>query len=99
MLFYDTCLFITKDGDKNFGIARLQTDNTLNVGTEAFMKKKKTEIIEAQFKAKNQTILETDISEDFNGYYMTIKADFIMVVQKNQAEKLALVDIKDNVKK
>ena len=30
---------------------------------------------------------------------MTIKAESIMVMKKNQAEKLVLVDIKDNAKK
>ena len=84
---YDTSLFITKDGSKNFDIIGLQINNTLNVRTEAFMKKKETEIIEAKFKAKTQTILETGASRDFNGCRITIKAKSIIVVQKNQAEK------------
>ena len=66
---------------------------------EAFMKKKETEIIKAKFKAKTQTILQTGASRDFNGYRMTIKAEFIMVVQKNQVEKLVFIDIKDKAKK
>ena len=86
-------------GGENFDIPGLQTDDTLNVGTEAFMKKEETEIIEAKFKAKNQTILKTSASGDFNAYYMTIKAKSIMVMQKNQAEKFGLVDIQDNAKK
>ena len=49
---YDTCLFITKNGGENFGIARLQIDDTLNVETEAFTKKEETEIMKAKFKAK-----------------------------------------------
>lgn len=51
--YYNICLFITKNGSKNFGITRLQTNNTFNIGTEAFMKKEEKEIIEAKFKAKN----------------------------------------------
>ena len=31
MLFYYICLFITKVGNKNFSIAKLQTDNILNI--------------------------------------------------------------------
>ena len=96
---YDACLLITKDGDENFGIAGLQTDNILNIGTEVFMKKKETEIMEAKFKAKTRTILETSASGDFDGCRMTIKTESIMVVQKNQAEKLVLVDINNNAKK
>lgn len=42
-------------------------DNTLNIKIEAFIKKEETKIIEAKFKAKTQTILETGRSEDFNG--------------------------------
>ena len=80
---YNTCLLITKDGGENFGIAGLQTENTLNIGTEAFMKIEETEIVEAKFKAKTRTILETGASRDFNGYRMTIEAESIMVVQKN----------------
>lgn len=49
---YDICLFITKDSSEKCGIAELQIDNTLNVETKAFIKKKETEIIEAKFKAK-----------------------------------------------
>ncbi len=63
------------------------------------MKKEEKEIIKAKFKAKNQTILESGISGNYNGCHMTIGAKFIIVVQKNQAEKLVLVDIKDNTKK
>ena len=46
------------------------------------MKKEETEIMEAKFKAKIQTILETGSSRNFNGDCMTIKAESIMVVQK-----------------
>ncbi len=99
MSSYNACLLITKNGDENFGIAGLQTDNTLNIGTEAFIRKEEKEIIEAKFKAKNRTILETGVSGDFNGCRMTIGAESIMVVQKNQAEKLVLVDVKDNARK
>ena len=77
---YDTCLFIFKNGDKNFGIAGLQTNNILNIGTKAFIKKEEIEIMEAKFKAKTQTILETGASKDFNGCRMIIKAESIMIV-------------------
>ncbi len=66
---------------------------------EVFIKKEEKEIIEAKFKAKNQTILETGVSGDFNGCRITIRAESIMVVQKNQAEKLVLIEVKDNAKK
>ncbi len=99
MSLYDACLLITKDGGENFSIAGLQTNDTLNIGTEAFMKKEEKEILKAKFKAKIQTILETGVSGDFNSCQKTIKAESIIVVQNNQAEKLVLVDIKDKAKK
>ena len=44
------------------------------------MKKEKTEILKTIFKIKTQTILMIDISENFNGYHIIIKAEFIIVV-------------------
>ncbi len=85
MLPYDACLLITKDEGENFGITGLQTNDTLNVGTETFMKKKEKEILEAKFKAKTQRMLETGVSGDFNACRMTIEAESIIGVQKNQA--------------
>lgn len=99
MLPYNACLLITKDGGENFGITGLQTDDTLNIEAEIFMKKEEREIIEAKFKTKTPTILKTGASRDFNSCRRTIEAKSIMVVQKNQTEKLVLVDIKDNTKK
>lgn len=52
ILTYNTCLLITKDKDVNFGITKLQINNTFNIKIEAFINKKKTETIEAKFKAK-----------------------------------------------
>ena len=63
------------------------------------MKKEEIDIMKAKFKAKTWTILETGILGDFKGCYITIKAESIVVSQKNQPEKLALVDIKNNTKK
>ncbi len=83
MSFYDICLLITKDRGEKFSIAEIKTDNTLNMGMKAFMKKEEKEIIEATFKAKNQTILETGVSGDFNGCHIIIRADSITVIQKN----------------
>ena len=45
MSFYNTYLLIIKDVDKNFGIAKLQTNNILNNDTKIFMNKKEAKII------------------------------------------------------
>lgn len=52
MSFYDACLFITNNDEKNFAIVGLQTGNTFNIRSKRFMNKKETEIIETKFKAK-----------------------------------------------
>lgn len=78
--FYDTYLLITKDRDIYFGITWFQTNNTFNVGTKAFINKKEVKIVEVKFKAKSQTILEIDVSGDFNGYQIRIEAKSIIVM-------------------
>ena len=55
---YDICFLITKGGGKNFSIVGFQTDNTLNINTKVFIKKEETEVMEAKFKSKTQTILK-----------------------------------------
>lgn len=55
--------------------------------------------MKAKFNAKTRTILKTGTSRDFNNFYMIIKAEFIMVMQKNQTVKLVFVHIEDNTNK
>lgn len=80
MLFYNTCLLINIDSSENFGIARFQTNNILNVEIEAFIIKEEIEIIKAKFKAKIQIMLKTSISGNFNNYCIAIEDEFIMIV-------------------
>ena len=82
ILLYDICFFIIKNAGENFGIAGFQINNTLNIRTEIFIKKK-IKIMKANFNTKIQTILEIGISKNFHGYYITIKVESIMIVQKN----------------
>lgn len=51
---YDAYLFITKASSKNFEIARLQTNNTLNIEIKTFINKKKTKIIKVKFKLNHK---------------------------------------------
>lgn len=80
MSLYNICLIITKDKGKNFSIARLQTDNTMNIEIKACINKEEVKIIETKLIAKSQTILKTCVSEDFNDYCMIIKDESIMVI-------------------
>lgn len=47
------------------------------------MKKEKTKITKAKFKAKTQIMLGTGASENFNNFQMIIKFESIIVIQKN----------------
>lgn len=77
---YNICLLITKDKGINFGITGLQTNNTLNVGIETFINKEEVKITETKFKGKSQKILKISALGDFNGYYMTIKTESIIIM-------------------
>ena len=91
---YDACLLITKkNGNGVFGITALQTDDTLNIGTKALLDKEEIEIDAAKFKARQRVMLETGTEGDFNGCHISIGKDAIEVIQKGQANKLAIVDI------
>lgn len=92
-------MLITKNEDENFGIVRFQTNNTLNIRTEAFINKEEIKIIKAKFKVKTWTMLEIDIFRNFNSCYMTIEAESIMIIQKNLVKKLVLINIKNYAKK
>ena len=89
---FDPCLMITKkSNDDDFGMAALQTDDTLQLSTLAFMEKEERELT---FKAKPKTILGDGSMEDFNGCRIRINGSILTVTQKGQAEKLTIVDIK-----
>lgn len=90
---YDPCLLISNE-KKEFGIAGLQTDDTINIGTQEFLDKEDAELVKAKFIAKPQRILKIGDTVDFNGSRIAIMPDAILTTQKDQAEKLAIVDVK-----
>lgn len=77
---YNICLFIIKDGGENFGIARFQIINIVNIEIETFMKKEETKIIDFKFKIKTWTILDAGVLKDFNNCHIIIEAKFNMVI-------------------
>jgi Reverse transcriptase (RNA-dependent DNA polymerase) len=90
---FDPCLFVTKKG-VDFGLTVLQTDDTLNLGTKAFMDQEQAELKKAGFKAKPQQFYGEGSFGDFNGCHLELKGGDITVTQKGQAEKLKAVDFK-----
>jgi hypothetical protein len=49
---FDACLLIRQDNADCFGIAGVQTDNTLVIGTSKFIDKKEIEIKKIKFLTK-----------------------------------------------
>jgi len=77
---YDPCLLVTAEGEA-FGIAGLQTDDTLLLGTEQFLDLEEEELQKAKFRAKPRTTLGPGSTGDFNGCRLTFGDDgTIMVV-------------------
>lgn len=84
ILFYNICLFITKNRNINFDITELQANHTFNVRTKILINKKEVKIIEAKFKVKSQIMLEAGISRNFNNCDMMIKDKIIIIIQIKQ---------------
>lgn len=93
---FDPCLLITKpdecSNDECFAIVGLQTDDTLDIGTQSFMNKEEEELEKAGFKAKPCQVFQNGDTGDFNGCRITVEKDFIVMHQKGQAEKLIVVN-------
>jgi hypothetical protein len=80
-LAFDPCLLITKDGT-DFGIVGMQTDDTLNVGTQGFIDKEEDKLQQAKMKAKPRTILNAGSSSDFNGCHVNVTDNMVTITQK-----------------
>jgi hypothetical protein len=89
---YDPCLFITKD--MLFGLVGMQTDDTLIVAEQRFLDLEEKERGKAKFKAKPVEILKDGKDLIFNGCILTKQGPNVVVSQKNQGERLLLVDTK-----
>ena len=70
----------------------MQTDDTLNLGEPAFIEKEHSKLDEAGFKAKPAQILNSGSEGAFNGCIFTVEKDKINVRQKDQANRLELVN-------
>lgn len=90
---YDPCLFITRKSEV-FGLAAMQTDDTLILGDDVFMKKEDEELHKAKLLAKPIDILSEANPLIFNGCIVRLVGDCVTIKQKNQGAKLQLVDLK-----
>jgi hypothetical protein len=88
---FDACLLIGQDNADCFGIAGVQTDDTLVIGTSKFIDKEETEMKKAKFLTKPRQIFNDRDTGDFNGCRILVKDAGITMCQKGQAEKLSPV--------
>jgi hypothetical protein len=57
---YNSCLLVI-NSDAAFGIVGMQTDDTLMLGTDAFLSLKEKKIQEAQFRSKPKAMLTLEV--------------------------------------
>ncbi|KAF7567022.1 DUF1421 multi-domain protein [Pyrenophora tritici-repentis] len=93
---YDPCLLITNSDDADvFGIVGMQTDDTLMLGTTAFLSREEKKIQKAQFRSKPKAMLTPEVQLDFNGCTLTMDASRVLILrQKGQGGRIRLVDIR-----
>jgi Reverse transcriptase (RNA-dependent DNA polymerase) len=89
---FDPCLLITKDGP--FGIVGMQTDDTLILGDQVFVKQENIELEKAKLLAKPAEQLTEQTPLLFNGCKLMMDQDRngITLVQKGQSARIQVID-------
>ena len=87
---YDPCLLISSYGEQ-FGIVGMQTDDTLILADDQFDTREEEELQKAQFPAKPKSKLTANTQLIFNGCVLTRDSDNVLMRQKEQSSKIALV--------
>jgi hypothetical protein len=92
---YDPCLLITKGIDAPFGVVGMQTDDTLILGDEEFVRREDTELKKAQLLAKPAELLTRESSLIFNGCKLVMdkSGPGISMIQKDQGKQITLIDV------
>ncbi len=89
---YDPCLLLTTSKEA-FGIVAMQTDDTLILGDKVFIRKEDVELKKAKLTAKPAEKLSYDNPLMFNGCTIRLNELDINVTQKQQGNKIKLVDM------
>jgi hypothetical protein len=91
-LLYDPCLLITTKKEA-FGVADMQTDNTLFLASDEFAALKDSELQKAQLTAKPRDKRSAESSLMFNRCAVTMKPNStIHLTQKDQEKKIQPVN-------
>ena len=92
-LSYDLCLLITTTQDA-FGIAGMQTDDTLILGDQEFVRIEQEELAKAKISAKPIEALTLETPLIFNGCILQKETHALKLIQKKQGSKIKLIDPK-----
>jgi hypothetical protein len=76
-----------------FGVVKIQTDNTLILGSKEFDTIKNKKLTKAKFSAKPKELLFLNTLLIFNGCILTQKKANIELQQKEQGKKLKTVNL------
>src|SRR5947209_3288516 len=87
---FDLCLLFNKHA---IAIIRMQTDDTLILATNEFIKKEKEELQKAKFTAKPHKKLTTTYPLGFNRFTITRLDNKINILQLEQTKKITLLPI------
>ena len=80
------CLLITRDENGPFGLVRMQTDDTLFLGDNEFVKQEDVELKTAKLLAKPSEQLTGDNPLLSNGCKLMINGDEVALAQKEQGK-------------
>jgi hypothetical protein len=88
---YNPCLLITTTNSV-FGVVGMQTNDTIIFGDKYFSAQEKHELTQANYTAKLKEKLLAVIPLLFNSYMLSLNRANINLRQKNQANKLQIID-------
>jgi hypothetical protein len=95
---FDSCLLhIVEFINQNFGIVRLQTDDTLIVADDEFVTLKENELIRARLTFKKREKLISTISIKFNNDLIFLFDNFLLLNQSKQFDQIRLIDVKISI--
>ncbi|KHJ30532.1 hypothetical protein EV44_g3546 [Erysiphe necator] len=89
---FDPCLLHTNKKGL-FGVVGIQTDDTLFIGNEEFIRLEQDEIIKSQIVTKPVDKLMSNKNLTFNGGIINLGENSIILSPKNQGEKIKIVDM------
>ncbi|KHJ34520.1 hypothetical protein EV44_g3335 [Erysiphe necator] len=94
---FDPCLLVTSRENINFGIVRMQIDDTIILADEGFSVQEEERLLEAEFLAKSKERLTVNTPLDFTGCTLTSMNDSncLQLKQKGQGNKIELINVTD----